>query len=137
MRLQVMEFNQAIITLNIARKSRIDRIVYLSVFAADRVVSMSHFAVKSGAERMLKQMNFNTTILRPTYFMGNEHMIKYVILNHGVCPLYSYSSFASELMSAQQAPGYTHFNLQACPDGAATRWRPHFRISLNHSMTTA
>ncbi|MDH7786811.1 uncharacterized protein YbjT (DUF2867 family) [Ochrobactrum sp. 19YEA23] len=84
MRLQVMEFNQAIITLNIARKSRIDRIVYLSVFAADRVVNMSHFAVKSGAERMLKQMNFNTTILRPTYFMGNEHMIKYVILNHGV-----------------------------------------------------
>jgi uncharacterized protein YbjT (DUF2867 family) len=81
------EFTQAIITLNIARESGVDRVVYLSVFNADRAVNVPHFAVKSGAERMLEQMGFNATILRPTYFIDNEWMVKDVILNHGVYPM--------------------------------------------------
>ena len=81
------EFAQALITLNIAREAGVDRVVYLSVFAADRAVNVPHFAVKSGAERMIEQMEFNATILRPTYFIDNEHMIKDVILNHGVYPI--------------------------------------------------
>ena len=78
------EFTQAIITLNLARESGIDRVVYLSVFDADRAVNVPHFAVKSGAERMLEAMGFGATILRPTYFIDNEAMVKDVILQHGV-----------------------------------------------------
>lgn len=81
------EFTQAIITLNIAREAGIDRIVYLSVFQADRAVNVPHFAVKSGAERMLEAMDFGATILRPTYFIDNEVMVKDVILQHGVYPM--------------------------------------------------
>ncbi|MCC2976932.1 NmrA/HSCARG family protein [Sphingomonas sp. PL-96] len=81
------EFTQALITLNIAREAGVDRVVYLSVFAADRAVNVPHFAVKSGAERMIEQMGFSATILRPTYFIENEHMIKDVILDHGVYPM--------------------------------------------------
>lgn len=81
------EFAQALITLNVAREAGVDRVVYLSVFAADRAVNVPHFAVKSGAERMIEQMGFNATILRPTYFIDNDHMIKDVILNHGVYPM--------------------------------------------------
>ncbi|MBB3383857.1 MULTISPECIES: NmrA/HSCARG family protein [unclassified Rhizobium] len=81
------EFAQAIITLNIAREAGIERVVYLSVFEADRAVNVPHFAVKFGAERMLVQMGFSATILRPTYFIDNELMIKDVILNHGVYPM--------------------------------------------------
>jgi uncharacterized protein YbjT (DUF2867 family) len=81
------EFTQALITLNIAREAGVDRIVYLSVFAADRAVNVPHFAVKFGAERMIEQMGFSATILRPTYFIDNEHRIKDVILNHGVYPM--------------------------------------------------
>ncbi|UNU43760.1 NAD-dependent epimerase/dehydratase family protein [Sphingopyxis sp. YF1] len=81
------EFTQALIALNIARESGVDRVVYLSVFAADRAVNVPHFAVKSGAERMIEQMGFNATILRPSYFIDNEQMIKDVILNHGVYPM--------------------------------------------------
>ena len=58
------EFTQAIITLNIARESGVERVIYLSVFDADRAVNVPHFAVKSGAERMLQQMGFSATILR-------------------------------------------------------------------------
>ncbi|GES52197.1 MULTISPECIES: SDR family oxidoreductase [Rhizobium] len=81
------EFTQAIITLNIAREAGVERVVYLSVFDADRAVNVPHFAVKFGAERMLVQMGFSATILRPTYFIDNELMIKDVILNHGVYPM--------------------------------------------------
>jgi len=81
------EFAQAIITLNIAREAGVERVVYLSVFEADRAVNVPHFAVKFGAERMLVQMGFSATILRATYFIDNELMIKDVILNHGVYPM--------------------------------------------------
>ncbi|MFS0771138.1 SDR family oxidoreductase [Sphingomonas sp. 1P08PE] len=81
------EFTQAIITLNLAREAGVTRVVYLSVFEADRAVNVPHFAVKYGAERMLEAMGFSATILRPTYFIDNEAMVKDVILNHGVYPM--------------------------------------------------
>ena len=81
------EFTQALITLNLARASGIDRVVYLSVFGADRAVNVPHFAVKFGAERMLEAMGFGATILRPTYFIDNEVMIRDAIVNHGVYPM--------------------------------------------------
>lgn len=81
------EFAQALIALNIAREAGVERVVYLSVIHADRFVNVPHFAVKRGAERMLEQMGFSATILRPTYFIDNELMIKDVIVNHGVYPM--------------------------------------------------
>ena len=81
------EFTQAIITLNVAREAGVERVVYLSVFGADQAVNVPHFAVKRGAERMLEAMEFGATILRPTYFIDNEAMVKDVILQHGVYPV--------------------------------------------------
>lgn len=81
------EFTQAIITLNIAREAGVERVVYLSVFDADRAVNVPHFAVKYGAERMLDMMGFSATILRPAYFIDNELMIRDVIFNYGVYPM--------------------------------------------------
>jgi len=81
------EFTQALITLNVAREAGVDRVVYLSVLHAERAVNVPHFAVKSGAERMLEGMGFGATILRPAYFIDNELMIKDVILQHGVYPM--------------------------------------------------
>ncbi|MBO9545800.1 NmrA family NAD(P)-binding protein [Caulobacter sp.] len=81
------EFTQALVTLNIARECGVDRVVYLSVLHADRFVNVPHFAVKSGAERMIRQMGFSATILRPAYFIDNELMIKDVVLQHGVYPM--------------------------------------------------
>ena len=81
------EFTQALITLNIARESGVERLVYLSVLHSDRFVNVPHFAVKLGAERMIEQMGFSATILRPSYFIDNEHMVKDVIFQHGVYPM--------------------------------------------------
>ena len=81
------EFTQALIALNVARESGVERVVYLSVIHADRFVNVPHFAVKSGAERMIQQMGFSATILRPAYFIDNELTIKDVVLDHGVYPM--------------------------------------------------
>lgn len=81
------EFTQAIVTLNLAREAGIERVVYLSVIHADRFVNVPHFAVKYGAERMLEQMGFGATILRPSYFIDNDLTIKDVVLEHGVYPM--------------------------------------------------
>jgi uncharacterized protein YbjT (DUF2867 family) len=81
------EFTQALITLNIARKSGIERLVYLSVIHSDRVVNVPHFAVKLGAERMIAEMGFSATILRPAYFIDNELVIKDVIFNYNLYPM--------------------------------------------------
>ncbi|MCJ2074369.1 NmrA family NAD(P)-binding protein, partial [Methylobacterium sp. E-016] len=81
------EFTQAIVTLNLAREAGVERVVYLSVFGADRAVEVPHFAVKFGAERMLRQMGFGATILRRTYFIDNEAMIRPVMVDHPVYPM--------------------------------------------------
>ncbi|WP_244848245.1 SDR family oxidoreductase [Caballeronia sp. SL2Y3] len=81
------EFTQALITLNIARESGVERVVYLSVMHAERFVNVPHFAVKSGAERMIDQMGFSATILRPAYFIDNELMVRDVVVDHGVYPM--------------------------------------------------
>jgi uncharacterized protein YbjT (DUF2867 family) len=81
------EFTQALITLNLARAAGIERIVYLSVIHSDVYVNVPHFAGKFGVERMIEHMGFNATILRPAYFMNNDHSVKDVILGHGVYPM--------------------------------------------------
>lgn len=81
------EFTQAIVTLNVAREAGVERVVYVSVIHADRFSNVPHFAVKSGAERMLEQMGFSATILRPSYFIDNEAMIRDVVVGHGVYPM--------------------------------------------------
>ncbi len=81
------EFTQALIALNVARSAGIERIVYLSVIHADVYVNVPHFAGKFGVERMIEQMDFKATILRPAYFMQNDLTIEDVITGYGTYPM--------------------------------------------------
>ncbi len=81
------EFTQALIALNLAREAGIERIVYLSVIHSDVYVNVPHFAGKFSVERMLEQMGFNATILRPAYFINNDLSVKDVVLALGVYPM--------------------------------------------------
>jgi uncharacterized protein YbjT (DUF2867 family) len=81
------EFTQALIALNVAREAGIKRVVYLSVIHSDRYVNVPHFAGKFGVERMIEQMGFNATILRPAYFMNNDLTIKDVVTGYGIYPM--------------------------------------------------
>ncbi|MCA1526373.1 SDR family oxidoreductase [Bradyrhizobium yuanmingense] len=81
------EFTQALTALNLAREAGIERFVYLSVIHSDLYVNVPHFAGKFGVERMIEQMGFKATILRPAYFMNNELMIKDAVAGYGVYPM--------------------------------------------------
>jgi uncharacterized protein YbjT (DUF2867 family) len=81
------EFTQALVTLNLAREAGVERIVYLSVIHSDLYVNVPHFAGKFAVERMLEQMGFSATILRPAYFIGNDLTVKDVILKYGIYPM--------------------------------------------------
>ncbi|ANP84548.1 SDR family oxidoreductase [Rhizobium leguminosarum] len=81
------EFTQALTALNVARSAGIERIVYLSVIHADVYVNVPHFAGKFGVERMIEQMGFKATILRPAYFIQNDLMVKDVITGYGAYPM--------------------------------------------------
>src|SRR4051794_32194736 len=81
------EFTQALIALNLAREAGVERVVYLSVIHSDLYLNVPHFAGKFGVERMIEQMGFNATILRPAYFINNDLTIKDVVLGYGVYPM--------------------------------------------------
>jgi uncharacterized protein YbjT (DUF2867 family) len=81
------EYTQALIALNVARETGIERIVYLSVIHSDVYVNVPHFAGKFGVERMIEQMGLNATILRPAYYMDNEITIKDVVTGYGIYPM--------------------------------------------------
>jgi len=81
------EFTQALIALNLAREAGIERIVYLSVIHSDRYLNVPHFAGKFGVERMIEEMGFNATILRPAYFINNDMSIKDVVTSYGIYPM--------------------------------------------------
>ena len=81
------EVTQALIALNLAREAGIERIVYLSVIHSDLYVNVPHFAGKFGVERMIEEMGFNATVLRPAYFMNNDVMVKDVVRDYGVYPM--------------------------------------------------
>ncbi|MER8904513.1 NmrA/HSCARG family protein [Mesorhizobium sp. M0772] len=81
------EFTQALIALNVARSAGIERIVYLSVIHADVYVNVPHFAGKFGVERMIEQMDFKATILRPAYFIQNDLTVEDVITGYGTYPM--------------------------------------------------
>jgi len=81
------EVTQALITLNLAQEAGIERIVYLSVIHADKFTNVPHFTGKHTVERMIESLDIPATILRPAYFMQNEHMVLQTIQNYSVYPM--------------------------------------------------
>jgi uncharacterized protein YbjT (DUF2867 family) len=81
------EFTQALVALNLARESGVERVVYLSVIHSDLYANVPHFAGKFGVERAIERMGFSATILRPAYFMDNDITIKDVVLRYSVYPM--------------------------------------------------
>ena len=81
------EFTQALLMLGVAREAGVRRVVYLSVIHSDVYVNVPHFAGKFGVERMIEAMGFEATVLRPAYFMDNEHTIKDTITGYGIYPM--------------------------------------------------
>lgn len=77
------EVTQAIGTLNLAREAGIKRIVYLSVLNSDVYTDVPHFTGKYTVERMIEQFDLPVTVLRPSYFMQNDAMLRDGLVQQG------------------------------------------------------
>ena len=80
------ELTQALIALNLAREANIRRIVYFSVQNSDAFTDVPHFTGKYAVERAIEQFDLPATVLRPSYFMQNDAMMKDALQN-GVYPM--------------------------------------------------
>lgn len=81
------ELTQGMIVFNKARKLNLERVVYHSVFEADRFRDVPHFAPKVVIEDALKQFDVPYTIIRPNYFFQNDKGLKGALTGAGVYPM--------------------------------------------------
>jgi uncharacterized protein YbjT (DUF2867 family) len=81
------ELTQALIALSLVRDAGIKRIVYFSVFNANRFTDVPHFTSKFAVERMIEAVDLPATVLRPCYFMQNDLSMKDALLGPGLYPM--------------------------------------------------
>jgi uncharacterized protein YbjT (DUF2867 family) len=81
------ELTQALLTLDLAVETGIQRIVYFSVFNADLFADVPHFIAKHAVEQAIARRAIPASVLRPAYFFQNDAPLKEAILNHSTYPM--------------------------------------------------
>lgn len=81
------ELTQGLIAVGLARKQKLQHIVYHSVFRAERFSDVPHFAAKVGIESALRELDLPFTIIRPNYFFQNDATLKEPLMEAGVYPM--------------------------------------------------
>ncbi len=66
------ELNRALLMLDLAQEAGIQRVVYFSMFNADKFLDCPHACAKYATELMINKFGIPTTILRPNYFFQND-----------------------------------------------------------------
>ena len=81
------ELTQGLIAYDLAKKRKIQHIVYHSVFRADHFKDVPHFASKLTIESALREFELPFTIIRPNYFFQNDESLKDPLTKAGVYPM--------------------------------------------------
>ena len=81
------ELTQGLIAYGLAKKHRLQQIVYHSVFRAEHFPDVPHFAAKVAIEGALKAFDVPFTIIRPNYFHQNDASLKDVLMGAGIYPM--------------------------------------------------
>ncbi len=77
---------EGLAAVNEAKRTKAQRVVYLSIHDVEKCAEAPHFASKIAIERALKESGLPYTILRPNNFYQNDYWSKDVILQYGVYP---------------------------------------------------
>jgi uncharacterized protein YbjT (DUF2867 family) len=80
------ELQEGLVAVNEARRSGVQRLVYLSVYRAERGSHVPHFASKVAIEAAVRSSGIPYTILRPNHFFQNDLWGKDAVLGYGVYP---------------------------------------------------
>lgn len=80
------ETHEGLMAVNGARMSKVNKIVYLSVYNADKAPHLPHFGSKLPIETAIKASNLHYTILRPNNFFQNDYWFKDSLMKYDVYP---------------------------------------------------
>ncbi len=81
------ELTQGLIAYDLAKKLKLNHVVYHSVFQAEKFKDVPHFAVKIVIESALKQFDVPYTVIRPNYFFQNDATFKAPLTEAGIYPV--------------------------------------------------
>jgi uncharacterized protein YbjT (DUF2867 family) len=81
------ELTQGLIAFDLAKREKLQQIVYHSVFRAQAFKDVPHFASKLAIENALHEFDLPFTIIRPNYFYQNDLALKDTITKAGVYPI--------------------------------------------------
>ena len=80
------ELTQGLIACGLAKRHKLEHLVYQSVFRAEHFPDVPHFASKVAIEAAIKASGVPFTIIRPNYFYQNDTRLKDVLTGAGVYP---------------------------------------------------
>jgi uncharacterized protein YbjT (DUF2867 family) len=81
------ELTQGLIAYGLAKKLKLQHVVYHSVFKAEQFKDVPHFASKVVIESALRQFDVPYTIIRPNYFIQNDLTLKDALMGPGIYPM--------------------------------------------------
>jgi uncharacterized protein YbjT (DUF2867 family) len=81
------ELTQGLIAYGLAKKLKLQHVVYHSVFKAEQFKDVPHFASKVVIESALRQFDVPYTIIRPNYFIQNDLTLKEALTGPGIYPM--------------------------------------------------
>src|SRR6202158_3664149 len=81
------ELTQGLIAYDLAKKLKLQHIVYHSVFRVEHFKDVPHFASKLAIEDAMREFDLPFTIIRPNYFFQNDVSHKDVLMKAGMYPM--------------------------------------------------
>jgi uncharacterized protein YbjT (DUF2867 family) len=81
------ELTQGLIAFDLAKRLKLQQIVYHSVFKVEAFKDVPHFASKLAIENALHEFDLPFTIIRPNYFYQNDLTLKDALTGAGVYPM--------------------------------------------------
>lgn len=81
------ELTQGLIAFGLAKRLKLQQIVYQSVLKAEAFKDVPHFASKLAIENALHEFDAPFTIIRPGYFFQNDLAVKDAITKAGLYPM--------------------------------------------------
>jgi uncharacterized protein YbjT (DUF2867 family) len=81
------ELTQGLIAFDLAKRMKLQQVVYHSVFKVQAFKDVPHFAAKLAIENALREFDLPFTIVRPNYFFQNDLGLRDVITKAGVYPM--------------------------------------------------
>jgi uncharacterized protein YbjT (DUF2867 family) len=81
------ELTQGLIAYDLAKKLKLQHIVYHSVFRVEHFKDVPHFASKLAIEEAMREFDLPFTIIRPNYFFQNDATLKEPLTMGGIYPV--------------------------------------------------